>query len=125
MVSFLNIFILSLFLLNCGGGGSSGGSSSTTFLDSGTSKTYTASTATTWAGRTEFDKIKAIPHKMMLELNHSDINSPTSTEFQESQKQHLGVMSQTSQHLKMAQKYTQRWNSRQHSLNRVTDMQLN
>ena len=48
---------LSLFLLNCGGGGSSGGSSSTTFLDSGTSKTYTASTATTWAGRTEFDKI--------------------------------------------------------------------
>ena len=60
--SFLFILFVSLFLYNCGGGGgssssSSSSSSSTTFLDSGTSKTYTASTATTWAGRTEFDQI--------------------------------------------------------------------
>ena len=54
------VFFLSLLISNCGGGGSgisSSSSSSTTFLDSGTSKTYTASTATTWAGRAEFDKI--------------------------------------------------------------------
>ena len=57
-LSFISILLFSSFLYNCAGGGGGGGaSSSTTFLDSGTSKTYTASTATTWAGRTEFDKI--------------------------------------------------------------------
>ena len=57
-LSFISILFFSSFLYNCAGGGGGGGaSSSTTFLDSGTSKTYTASTATTWAGRTEFDKI--------------------------------------------------------------------
>ena len=49
------IFAAAGFLISCGGGG--GGVASSTFLDSGTSKTYTASTATTWAARAEFDQI--------------------------------------------------------------------
>ena len=56
---FSNFAMLALAACGGGGGGSgtSSSSSSTTFLDSGTSKTYTAATATTWAGRSEFDKI--------------------------------------------------------------------
>ena len=51
------IFAAAGFLISCGGGGGGGGVASSTFLDSGTSKTYTASTATTWAARAEFDQI--------------------------------------------------------------------
>ena len=53
-------FATACLLLSCSGGGGGGASSSSsTFLDSGTSLTYTSSTATTWAARAEFDKINS------------------------------------------------------------------
>ena len=63
----LNLILICFFLTACGGGGGSSGSSSVSqsnttnsaggSFSSGTSESYNSSTASTWAGRQEFDNI--------------------------------------------------------------------